>query len=455
MAAQTACLVDKLFRRQLLGCIYPDSPEYLSKLKQCIKRPVAVYAGFDATSSSLHVGNLATIMNLIHFQSHGHRVVCVIGDATTQVGDPSGHDHDRKKIDRNVITRNAESIEETLKRLFANHTQYFKPVTSEPQKPIFVRNSQWYKGIEAVDFIGEIFREVRVGPLLHKKSISERLKTNVGMNMSEFCYQIFQAYDWLQLRKLYNCRLQIGGSDQAGNIYTGYDLIKKCTGETDSIGLLAPLIVSDSGKKLGKSADSNIQQDNIWLRPEKTSPYKLYQFFQRTPDKDVEKFLKIFSLYDERTIEDLIQTHLKKPEDVWYCQRKLAEHVCQLVHGEAGLESARRITHAFYQRNPLDIAKLSDEELKQLFDEDSVVHMLHRDGLSILDLIRATKCFKSDLDAERVISAGGFWLNGARVTSFNVPITEDLIIGNGITVLRVGKRNYYLIKWAPVNTVYK
>lgn len=447
-AKRSSQLFDKLLRRNLIGDIYPKSQEYHDKLNNILKKPTCVYAGFDATSNSLHVGNLATIMNLIYFQRHGHRVICVIGDATTQIGDPSGHSRDRLKMDKDVISKNASSIEETLQRLFRNHEKYFSAnIRDRLQAPVFLRNSMWYNGKNVIDFVGEVFREVRVGGLLHKKSIAERLKSNEGMNMSEFSYQIFQAYDWLELDKLYGCRLQIGGSDQAGNIYTGHDMIKKLTGSTDSIGLLAPLILnSETGKKLGKSTEN--KHNNIWLRPEMTSPYQLYQFFQRTPDKDVEKYLKVFSLHEDDVIEDLIYNHLKKPEDVWYCQRKLAEHVCQLVHGDQGLESAKRITHAFYNRNPLDIAKLSDDELCQLFDKESIINMMHKDGLSVLDMTRKANCFNNDLDAERLISAGGLWLNGSRVASYNVPITEDLIIGNGITIMRVGKRNYFLFKWS-------
>lgn len=443
------CLLEKLLKRNLIGSIYPDSDEYKHKLKTLISRPTTVYAGFDATSDSLHVGNLATLMNLVHFQRHGHRVICVIGDATTQIGDPSGHSHDRKKIDDNTIKNNAAALVKTIKTIFNNHQLYFKP--NEAQKvdmiePMIIRNSLWYRDKNVIDFVGQVFREVRVGGLLHKKSIQERLKTNEGMNMSEFCYQIFQAFDWLELRRRYNCRLQLGGADQAGNIYTGHDIIKKITRDTDAIGLLAPLITNTAtGKKLGKSSDK--AQASIWLNPTKTTPYQLYQFFHRTPDNDVENFLKVFTLLDDKNIEDLIFNRLKKSDDIWFCQRKLAENVCQLIHGDSGLNSAKRLTHTFFHKNPEDIAALSDSELYQLFEQDSIIQLVHRNTLTVLDLVRKANCFNDDMDAERLISAGGLWLNGHRVTSFNVPITTDLIIGNGVTVMRAGKKNYYLFKW--------
>lgn len=449
LAGSANSLLDMLVKRQLIGTIYPSSMEYQNKLNQMLKKPTTVYAGFDATGESLHVGNLATLMNLIHFQRYGHRVICVIGDATTQIGDPSGHLKDRQKIDKETIVKNSDSIRRTLNRVFSNHRSFFMSTEASQQRvidPIIINNSMWYQDKNVVDFVGEVFREVRVSGLLHKKSIQERLKMADGMNVSEFCYQIFQAYDWMELRRRFDCKLQIGGSDQAGNIYTGHDMIKKLTGESDSIGMLAPLITDGTtGKKLGKSADNS--QSSIWLKPELTSPYHLFQFFHRVPDKEVEKFLQVFTLLEDREIQDLIYKHLKKPDDVWYCQRTLAENVCQLIHGKEGLQSAKRITNAFFKRNPLDIANLPEEELYQLFDSNSITHLVHQDTLRVLDLVRRANCFNSDLDAERVIKAGGLWLNGHRVTSFNVPITTDLIIGNGITVMRVGKKNYYLFKW--------
>lgn len=327
------CLLDILTKRSLLGNIYPESESFRARAKEMLMEPQTVYAGFDATSSSLHVGNLATIMNLIHFYQQGHRVICVVGDATTQIGDPSGHTRDRKKLDKNLVEKNAICIEDTLKLLFTNYNSHFRQDGDKAELPMIVRNSQWYSGKNVIDFVSDVFREVRVGSLLHKKSISERLKTPHGMNMSEFCYQIFQAYDWIELYYKYQCRFQVGGSDQAGNIYTGHDIIKKMVNSSDSFGFLTPLIThSKTGKKLGKSSDS--LRSNTWLRPELTSPHDLYQFFHKTPDNCVEKFLNVFTFYEESYIEDLINNHLRNSQDIWYCQRKLAESVCKLVHGE-------------------------------------------------------------------------------------------------------------------------
>ena len=350
-----SCLLDKLLRRGLISGIYPESDGFRDKLRGLLRNNTAtIYAGFDATATSLHVGNLVALINLLYFQRHGHRVICVIGDATAKVGDPSGHTRDRKVIAKDVIANNAQSIEQTLKRIFRNFNDHILPTvptetTQALTQPIILRNSAWYNDKQVVDFVSDTFRMVRVGSILHKTSIRERLATQEGINMAEFSYQIFQAYDWLELRKRYDCRLQLGGSDQGGNIYTGHDLIKKCLGEKDSIGLLTPLITSGkSGKKLGKSTGK--PQDGIWLNAEQSSPFDLYQFFHRTPDKNVEMFLKVFSFLDDSHIEDLIKNHLRVREDIWFCQRKLAEQVCLLVHGVEGLNTAKSMTDDLYPR---------------------------------------------------------------------------------------------------------
>lgn len=343
-------LLDKLLRRGLVTNIYPESAEYRDRLRQILTKSTAVYTGFDATGPSLHVGNLATIVNSLYFQAHGHQVICVIGDATTRIGDPSGHRKDRLVLDKSVIDNNSRSIETTLRTIFNNFQKYFLQSQIQNRdiaikEPIIVRNSTWFEDKKAVDFVGDIFRDVRVGWLMHKTSIQERLKTNNGMNAAEFCYQIFQAYDWLELWKRYECKLQIGGNDQGGNIYTGHDLIKRRLKARDSIGLLGPLITI-KGKKLGKSTEKF--RSGIWLKPDQTSPYDLYQFFHRTPDDDVRKFLNVFSFYDDQTIDNYMQNKFKDKSDVWFCQRKLAEHTCLLVHGQQGLDEAKKRTDEVY-----------------------------------------------------------------------------------------------------------
>ena len=349
-------LLDILVKRGLLTSIYPESAEFRDRLAVLLSREATVYTGFDATAPSLHVGNLATIINSLYFQAHGHRTIYVIGDATTKIGDPSGHSKDRLRLDSSEIEKNASSIEQTLRQIVGNFSKYFLSQTSgklfnldnvSMKEPIIVRNSDWYRDENVIDFVSDNFRDIRVGWLLHKKSIQERLKSKEGMNAAEFCYQIFQANDWLQLYKRYNCQIQIGGFDQSGNIYTGHDLIKRRCGSKDSFGLLAPLI-TQRGKKLGKSASKS--SSGIWLRSEQTSPFDLYQFFHRTPDDEVKSYLPVFSFYEDDVIDNFISQNLKNPSDIWFCQRMLAKHACLLVHGEDGLKEAEEKTASVFSR---------------------------------------------------------------------------------------------------------
>lgn len=311
----------------------------------------------------------------------------------------------------------------------------------------FLTNSQWYKDKNVISFIAEHFKQIRMGGLLHKKSLSERINSPTGMNLSEFCYQVFQAYDWLHLRTELDCRIQIGGMDQSGNIYTGHELIKKVSA-TDTFGLLTPIITNQNGKKIGKSNDSQDSTDStVWLDGSKTSPFKLYQYFHRVPDTKVDEFLRIYTFIDDHTIEDMMVKHLKKPDDVWFCQRKLAEHVCLLLHGKQGLESAKKLTKVFYDQDPLELGKLNETELLELFCGNAMTDIIHDDELTALDIVMKSKCFKHEADALRIIQAGGVYLNNKRVMSKDVPITTDLILPNKTTVIRIGKKNYYIIKW--------
>lgn len=204
-ARKSSCLLENLFRRSLVGKIFPDTPEYEAKLKHLLKQPRAVYAGFDATAGSLHIGNLSTIMNLLHFHSHGHKVICVIGDSTTRLGDPSGHTEDRKEIAKETLLKNASSIEETLIRLFKNFDLYFNNELKEKgtKNPIIIRNSMWYKNRDMIEFVSDIFRQVRVKSLLKRKTIAERLAPDSdGINMSEFCYQNFSSIRLVRIKTI-------------------------------------------------------------------------------------------------------------------------------------------------------------------------------------------------------------------------------------------------------------
>lgn len=326
---------DCLLKRKLLVDVYPSGEKNFEKVRTILTKPTTIYAGFDATSDSLHIGNLAILMNLIYFQQQGHRVICVIGDATARIGDPSGHTNERAKISLPDINRNAEGIERDIKTIFNNVDQ--KPHEIDTVAPLILRNSAWYDKKNVIDFVSDVYRESRVGSLLHKTAIKTRLMSPSGLNMSELSYQIFQAYDWSYLYEQFDCRLQVGGSDQAGNIYTGHDYIKRVHKTSDTYGLLSPLILGPKGEKIGKSTSP--KSPKLWLNPEKTSPKLMYDSLLKIPDSHIEQFLYIYSKYPDQLVESYIKDYLhNKQQDPRYCQKKLANHIVQTVHGESALE---------------------------------------------------------------------------------------------------------------------
>lgn len=285
-----------------------------------------MYAGFDPTADSLHIGNLLILMNLLHWQRAGHQVIALIGGATGLIGDPSHRNSERVEMDRYLIQENIKSITKNIKTIFDNHRTYFVKNHQALKPLIVVNNMNWYKDINVIDFIRNVGKYFRMGTMLGRASVQSRLNSETGMSFTEFTYSLFQSYDWHQLMKNYNCRFQIGGSDQMGNIVSGYDLITRSTGE-EVYGITLPLITAEGGKKFGKSL-----QNAVWLSPEKSSSFQLYQYFIRAKDFDVEKFLKLFTFLPLSKITEIVESHVKSPEDR-KAQKILAEKVTLLVHG--------------------------------------------------------------------------------------------------------------------------
>ncbi|XP_022243320.1 tyrosine--tRNA ligase, mitochondrial-like isoform X1 [Limulus polyphemus] len=416
----------------------PDIPFLLDGGKQCI------YSGFDPTSDSLHIGNLLVIIVLMHLQRLGHVILSVIGDATAQIGDPSGRNTERSALSLLDIHKNSKCIQTDLERLFENHEKYFwNP--SKPKKNLssvrILHNSEWYNNQDLVTFLSTVGRHFRLGQMLSRTSVQNRLNSQEGMSFTEFTYQVFQSFDWLFLYDKYNCRFQVGGSDQMGNIHSGHDLINRVRSR-EVFGITTPLIKSDTGDKYGKTGGSA-----IWLNPEKTSPFEFYQFFIRLADRDVEAFLKYFTFLSLQEIESELQKHMKDPGSR-HGQKTIAKNVTLLVHGEHGLQSALRATEALFHSTPETLVKLNEEELRQIFQQATVVELLLDPGTTVLDMAMRAKCFVNLEDAERIIMAGGFYINHIRINNPKyVLIPGQHILPNGISVVRVGKKNYYIIKW--------
>ncbi|KAK6642804.1 hypothetical protein RUM43_004306 [Polyplax serrata] len=398
-----------------------------------------VYAGFDPTADSLHIGNLLVLINLLHWQRAGHKVIALLGGATAQIGDPSGRNKDRPEMLRTVVEHNAEKIEHSIRVLFENHLEYFCDKADLPkniQELQIVNNIDWYNDMSALYFINNIGRNFRLGPLLGKQSIRDRLNSEHGLSYTEFSYQILQAYDWLHLYQNHNCHFQVGGNDQLGNIVSGYDLIQKFYNKP-VYGLTVPLITTEEGDKFGKSAGNA-----IWLSKEKTSAFQLYQFFIRIKDSDVQKLLMLFTFETMPKILEIMNEHWKTPHKR-LAQKILAENIIKLVHGAKGLEQAENVTAAVYENNVEHLKNLDPLDLKCVFEGASFTELLLQPGTTILEAaIRAD-------DAIRIISQGGFYINHQRINNFQEVISmASHILPNNVSLMRVGKKNYTIVKWS-------
>lgn len=406
--------------------------------------PQTIYAGFDPTADSLHIGNLLVLMGLLHCQRAGHHPIALIGGATGQIGDPSGRNTERTKLGDTVLENNLSSIEKQIKKIFQNHEEFLwtssKSIDLKPVK--ILNNAEWYKSMNVVEFISSMGRNFRMGQMMSRSSVQSRIKSDSGMSLTEFTYQIFQAYDWYHLAKEHGCRFQMGGSDQMGNIMTGHEFISRMDSKIPVYGLTLPLVTTEEGDKFGKSAGNA-----VWLSDEKTSPFSLYQFFIRIADSEVEKLLKLFTFLPMRDVFELVEEHKRVPE-LRDAQRRLAQEVTKLVHGETGLKLAENVTNALYKGSVEALGQLSAKDVKQTFAGATYSEVMLEPTMTVLDLAMKVKCFPTESDAMRIISAGGFYLNQNRAQNVAEILTPTVhILQNGLTLLRVGKKNYYIIKW--------
>ncbi|KAL7736589.1 hypothetical protein ACLKA6_015228 [Drosophila palustris] len=434
----------ELSDRGFFQSIFPDTAA--PKMKSLFKSSQqSIYAGFDPTADSLHVGNLLVIMGLLHCQRAGHKPIALVGGATGLIGDPSGRKTERNQLGESVIEKNLQAIERQLLKVFKNHEDCLwdtKKISSKLEPLTIVNNADWYANLSLIDFVANMGRHFRMGSMLSRSSVQSRLESEDGMSFTEFTYQIFQAYDWLHLLRKHNCCFQMGGSDQMGNLMTGHELISRVERHREVFGMTLPIVTNEEGDKFGKSAGNA-----VWLDENKTSPFALYQFFMRMPDSEVEKLLKLFTFIPLPEVEQLMQEHAKEPEKR-KAQTLLAEDVTLLVHGEHGLKQAERVTNALYKGNVDGLAELSLAEIKQTFQGATIVDILNEPGMSTLQLAMKARCFPTETDAVRIINAGGFYVNQKRVQNIAEVITTGIhILRNGVSLLRVGKRNFYIVRW--------
>ncbi|MFC1601800.1 tyrosine--tRNA ligase [Candidatus Sumerlaeota bacterium] len=420
-------LIEELTARGFAAQQSAPSAELESFLAE---KPRTVYAGFDPTADSLHVGNLIPIIGLRHFQRAGHRAIAVIGGGTGMIGDPSGKDSERSLLDNETLAANVEGQRRQLERLL--------DASGGVTAAKVVDNIEWLASFSLIDFLRDVGKHFRIGEMLARESVRRRLEGE-GLSFTEFSYQLLQAYDFYHLFRHEDCELQIGGSDQWGNILGGTELIRKLSG-ADAHAVTFPLITTATGEKFGKSAGNA-----VWLDPAQSSPYQFYQYFIRTDDRDVERYLHYFTFLPLEEIAALAAQHAAAPERR-DGQRKLAEEITRFVHGEQELAKVQRATQILFGG---EISGLSDRELGEIFADVPSTTML-RDALAagppLAELLASTGLCPSKGAARKMIQSGGAYVNNQRAADPRQAVTTADLASEHVLVLRTGKKNYHLIR---------
>jgi tyrosyl-tRNA synthetase len=411
------------------GLLYDATPD----LKELLGREsVTCYIGFDPTAASLHVGSLLPIMGLARMQAFGHTPIALVGGGTGLIGDPSGKTAERQLLTKEKVAENIEGIRAQL--------AHFLDFGRTPNPARIENNHDWLGSLQLIDFLRDTGKHFTVNYMLSKESVKRRIESEDGISYTEFTYMMLQAYDFLELNRRTGCQLQMGGSDQWGNILAGTDLIRRVNGNR-AHGLVFPLITNAAGTKFGKT-----EAGNVWLDPELTSPYKFYQFWLNTDDRDVVHYLKSFTWLDREAITGLEESVRDNP-GAREAQRTLAREVTAMLHGQSELDKAEAAASVLFGGS---LENLSVRDLKDIF-EDVPSTVMSRDelsgeGVGYLDLCTRTGLAASNGEARRLIRQGGLFINNERVEDENGRITAEKGIGGELLVLRKGKKSYHLVQ---------
>lgn len=423
-------LIEELTWRGMLQDIMPGTEEQLKK------ESTAGYIGFDPTADSLHIGSLVPIFLLVHLQRAGHRPIALVGGATGMVGDPSGKSEERNLLSEESLQKNVDGIRNQLEKYLD-----FNP--ANPHHARMVNNYDWFRNISFIHFLRDVGKHITVNYMMSKDSVKKRIEGDTGISYTEFAYQLMQGYDYYWLYENMGCKLQMGGSDQWGNITTGSELIRrKCGGE--AYAFTCPLITKSDGGKFGKT-----EKGNVWLDPEKTSPYHFYQFWLNASDADAEKWIRIFTLLLREEITQVTETHLQEPSQR-LLQKKLAEEVTRFIHGQAELDKAIQTTEKLFSGNAVDnIRELSEEELLQSMEGVTVFNMETaklENGIDLTSLLAETGIFPSKGEARKMVTGGGVSINKEKLSDANTNIDKSYLLLGKYILVQKGKKNYYLIK---------
>ncbi|PIA78604.1 tyrosine--tRNA ligase [Gaetbulibacter sp. 4G1] len=423
--------VEELTWRGMIHTVMPGADEHLMESMR------SAYVGFDPTADSLHIGNLVPIMLLAHYQRCGHRPVALVGGATGMIGDPSGKSNERNLLDEKTLRHNQESIK--------NQLAHFLDFESDAENAaILVNNYDWMKDFSFLEFIRDVGKHITVNYMMAKDSVKNRIssESSEGMSFTEFTYQLVQGYDFLHLYKENNCSIQMGGSDQWGNITTGTELIRR-VGGGKGFAITCPLITKSDGSKFGKS-----EGGNVWLDANRTSPYKFYQYWLNSSDEDAEKYIKIFTFLNEEDIKSLVKEHNEAPH-LRVLQKRLAEEITTMVHSKEDLDNAVKASAILFGKSTSDdLKQLNEQTFLDVFDGVPQTEVLKSDIENGLDIIAALAekggFLKSNGEARRALKENSISVNKEKVKE-DYKITSKDLINNKFVLLQRGKKNYFVL----------
>ncbi|WP_034041870.1 tyrosine--tRNA ligase [Wocania ichthyoenteri] len=424
--------VEELTWRGMIHTVMPGAEEHLMESMR------SAYVGFDPTADSLHIGNLVPIMLLAHYQRCGHRPVALVGGATGMIGDPSGKSNERNLLDEKTLRHNQESIKNQL-------THFLDFESNAENAAILVNNYDWMKDFSFLEFIRDVGKHITVNYMMAKDSVKNRIssESSEGMSFTEFTYQLVQGYDFLHLYKANDCSIQMGGSDQWGNITTGTELIRR-VGGGKGFAITCPLITKSDGSKFGKS-----EGGNVWLDANRTSPYKFYQYWLNSSDEDAEKYIKIFTFLTEEEINGLIKEHAEAPH-LRVLQKRLAEEITEMVHSKDDLDNAVKASAILFGKSTSDdLKQLNEQTFLDVFDGVPQTEIKQSDIENGLDIIAALAekggFLKSNGEARRALKENSILVNKEKVKDDYKITTKDLI-NSKFVLLQRGKKNYFILK---------
>ena len=420
-------LIPELRWRGMIQDIMPGTEEQLSR------EMTSGYIGFDPTADSLHIGSLVPILLLVHLQKAGHKPVALVGGATGMVGDPSGKSEERNLLDENTLNHNLQGIRKQLEK-------YLDFDQAKPNAAALVNNFDWFRDLNFLHFIRDVGKHITVNYMMAKDSVKKRLESTTGMSFTEFSYQLVQGYDFYWLYRNRNCKLQMGGSDQWGNITTGTELIRRKSGG-EAFAFTCPLLTKSDGGKFGKT-----EKGNIWLDPSRTSPYQFYQFWVNATDADAEKWIKIFTFLKKEEIQSLLEDHQKNPSDR-LLQRALAREITVFIHGAEEYERALVTTEKLFSQTG-SVEEMTERDLHEL---EGIVKCSYAGseltkGVDAVSFLSETGIFASKGEARKMIQNGGISINRIKVESVQFPVNSKLLLHEKYILVQKGKKNFYLVE---------